>query len=231
MILSVEEIKEAIINRKSNTRLEGTVFEDIKEKLQGLELEGDVQDVLGALLLDYERLGQELLDQVASKAGQSSLLKLNNRSQMLKVIQREWEGSKRYHSPTSLIIFSVDEIHEPDDQITSKQKEQLYRVLSEIIEKSTRLTDTFGRIDDEKFVIVVPTTNNIQAAWLSSKLRDSIASYDFGLSYKVSCSFGVADSGDSMDVEDWLAIAVDAYNRAVDLGGNTVIDYATIIEK
>ena len=234
MNLTVEEMKEAMMNRKSNTLLEEDTLGLIKGVVQGLTLEAEEKSLVEALIHDYERLTEEFGEQLALHEDdfeRNPMMKVNNRKSMLKVIQREWEGSKRYHSPTSLIVFSVDELDEEGNEMAEAVKHQLYMDLSEIINKSTRLTDTFGRIDDEKFVIVVPTTNNLQAAWLSTKLRDSISAHDFGLEYRVSCSFGVADSGDSMDVEDWLVIGEEAYNKAVELGGNRVVDYATIIEK
>lgn len=234
MNLTVEEMKEIMNDRKVNTILDEDTFELIKGKVLELGLDDEGRDLIDVLMEDYRRLSKELVDQLAQKEDASevdALMHVNNPTSMLKVIQKEWEGSKRYHSPTSLIVFSVDQLNENGDEMTESQKQKLTIELSEIINKSTRLTDTFGRLDDEKFIIVVPTTNNIQAAWLSAKLRDSIAAYEFDVDSKVSCSFGVADSGDSMDMHDWVVIAEEAYHRAVELGGNTVVDYETIIEK
>jgi len=234
MNLTVEQMNEAIDNRKENTILEEDIVELIKEKVQELELDDEGRYLIEALMEDYERLSKELMNHLTQRADAAevdAMKNVNSRSDMLKVIHREWEGSKRYHSPTSIIVFTVDQLDENGNKMADGQKQKLCVELSEIIDKSTRLTDTFGHLDDEKFIIVVPTTNNIQAAWLSTKLRDGIMTHEFGIDAEVSCSFGVADSGDSMDMEDWIAIAEEAYCKAVELGGNTVVDYQTIIEK
>lgn len=234
MKLTVEEIIEAINTREAQTILALETIGLIKEKIQELPLDDEGKNLIETLIDDYECLSLELADQLVQHEDTSDLNPLshiNNQDSMLKVIRREWEGSKRYHNPTSLIVFGLDVLDDDSEQMTDSQKQNFYVELSEIIEKSTRVTDTFGCIDDEKFVIVVPTTNNLQAAWLSTKLIDSITSHEFDMEYKVSCSFGVADSSDSMDEKDWLIIAQEAYNKAVEQGGNTVIDYETIIEK
>ncbi len=195
-------------------------------------VDGD-RGVIEVLIDDYERLSKEMMDQVRyiEQLGEVDLdpnLQISSRNSILRRIEREWEGSKRYHSPTSLIMCGIDGIEEIAE-IT--QRQQIYQQLASIIDTSTRMTDTFGRIDDVRFVLIVPTTNNFQAAWLSGKLRETVERYTFEGGISLTASFGVAESGASMDTKDWLLITEEAFSKAKEVGGNVVVDYETIIEK
>lgn len=234
MNMTVEQMKEALQARLSNTTVEEELVVSIRDQVWRMGfVEGD-RSLIDVLIDDYERLASELSAQVRylDEIGEiDPLLQINNRNSTIRLIKREWEGSKRYHTPASLVMFSVDNLDDLCERLEEIEVQKLYIELTKMIDTSTRLTDSFGRLDERRFMIVVPTTNNIQAAWLSDKLRESIESNEFVNGEKITCSFGIADSGASMNTEDWLEIVEVAYYKAVELGGNNVVDYETIIEK
>ena len=175
--------------------------------------------VLQNLLDSYVELAEafEVQRDLVEEAIETSV---KSRKAMAITVQREWEGSKRYHNPSSIIVFSID-----SDNEAGYEDVDLSAELVELIKNSTRMTDTIGVVDSGIFAVVVPTTNNVQAAWLSEKLRERIENYEFSNGIKITCSFGVADSEASMDSEDWMTIAVVAHDKAIAKGGNQVVDY------
>lgn len=207
------------------------VIDGLKDHVGIMDVPSSERELLTVLVNDYERITRELsdhmnyLDQLGDVDTNLQMISLNS---ILRHVEREWEGSKRYHSPTSLIMFGIDQI---DDISDPRQRQATYKELGAIIDTSTRMTDTFGRLDDEHFLIIVPTTNNFQAAWLSGKLRETIEGYTFESGRRLTASFGVADSGASMDHKDWLAITKEAFQKARKNGGNQVVDYEADIEK
>lgn len=230
---NVEQIKEALKTRMCNTILEDEVIQSIRNQVSFMGfVEGD-RMLLELLLDDYERISEELTVQInyLDEIGEfDPVMQISNRNSILRVIEREWEGSKRYHTHTSLIIFSVDALDE-DHVADEDAANRLYVEMAKLIDISTRMTDTFGRLGDNKFAVVVPTTNNIQATWLSNKLKETIADYEFRNGVKITCAFGVADCSDSMNAEEWLEIAGAAHQKAVEAGGNTVVDYESIVKE
>lgn len=229
--MTIEQIIEAIRNRKSNSVISESVMDGLREQVRLIEGPGINQALIEVVMNDYERLSRELAKQakyIDQLGDVDPNLQMTSRKSILRNIEREWEGSKRYHSPTSLIMFGIDQIESIADPI---ELQETYKELAAIIDTSTRMTDTFGRLDDVRFLIIVPTTNNFQATWLSGKLRETIERYTFQSGRQLTASFGVADSGASMDHEDWLLITEEAFKEAKITGGNAVVDYESVIEK
>ncbi len=227
---SIEEIKKALKGRMCNKTLDEDIISSLRDHIKYMGfVEGD-RSIIDLLIDDYVRVSDELAAQVdyLDQIGEfDPNIQISNRNSILRVIEREWEGSKRYHTPTSLILFCVDGLDQSDIEDTDTVN-QLFIQLAKLIDRSTRLTDTFGRLDENKFVLVVPTTNNVQASWLGDKLRETIADYDFDDEAKITCSFGVAESNDSMSAADWLEIAEAAYEEAKKSGGNILVDYHSL---
>lgn len=222
MALSSKELMDWLDMRTEKTTLPEGVMDDLKLAAADMGMSDDGRKLFFSLIEDYERLSNELEDQISftkELADVDPLLKIGNRRAIANVIDREWEGGKRYHSPASIIIFSLDQ------ELALEDYQGVMMKMAALIKTRTRMTDTFGRLDDEKFVIVVPTTNNIQAAWLSEKLREAINSKLEVNGEPLTCTFGVADMEASMNAEDWLRIAEAAHDRAKSDGGNRVIDY------
>ena len=169
MNMTVKQMKEALQSRLSNTILEGELVGSIRNQVWQMGfVEGD-RSLIDVLIDDYERLASELSAQVRylDEIGEiDPLLQINNRNSTLRLINREWEGSKRYHTPASLIMFSVDNLDELCERLEEIEIQKLYMELTKMIDTSTRLTDSFGRVDERRFMVVVPTTNNIQETGL-----------------------------------------------------------------
>lgn len=229
--MTLEQVKEILRSRRSNSVISQEAINGLREAVGLMNFDEAEGGVMVALINDYERLSNELMDQgkYLDQLGEvDPNLQMTSRNSIFRNIEREWEGSKRYHSPTSLIMFGIDGI---ENMTEPTQIQQIYKELAAIIDTSTRMTDTFGRLDDVQFLIIVPTTNNFQASWLSGKLRETIERHTFESGVHLTASFGVADSGASMDPEDWLLITEEAFKKARISGGNIVVDYESMIEK
>lgn len=233
MKLTSEELKNELRSRMINNVVSPEIITHLRNEVSFMGFVDGDRGVIEVLINDYERLSKEIMDQVRyiDQLGEVDLdpnLQMSSRNSILRQVEREWEGTRRYHTPTSLIMCGIDGI----DEITEiSERQQIYKELAVIIDTSTRMTDTFGRIDDVRFLIIVPTTNNIQAAWLSDKLRETIESYTFECGIPLTASFGVAESGASMDTTDWMIITEEAFEKAKENAGNAVVDYEANIEK
>jgi len=172
-----------------------------------------------------------LVEQIAKVVETDPLTLLANRKKLLNIIQIEWSRSIRYHAPVSMILFNVDKLKQINTDFGQAVGDKVLTTIAETIQKHIRLTDTLGRFGGDEFMVIVPTTNNEQAAWLANKLRQLIERIEFEEVGKVTCSFGVADREASMDVDDWLKIVDQAVKTAKIGGRNKVIDYEEIKEQ
>jgi len=178
-----------------------------------------------SLIKDYEKVSAELQDQIAytqALADVDPMLQIATRSSMMSIIIKEWEGAKRYHNAASIIMFRLDQ------ELAMEDRSPVLIKLAKLIKSRTRMTDTLGRLDEDRFILVVPTTNNVQATWLSGKLREAIDDALEVDGMVITCSFGVADSDASMHPEDWLKITEVALEKAYTEGGDQVVDFESL---
>lgn len=191
----------------------------------------DVKLMLEKLLVDYYELSKKYLA-LEKRFEEASLLdpltKVTNRLQMLKQVRHEWSRSVRYHSTSSLIMIDVDDFKRVNRSFGTEVGNQIMIQFVNVLNKNIRGTDYFGRLEGDRYLIIVGTTNNEQAAWLANKLKSVIEATDFMAGVHLTCSFGVADREAAMDADDWVKIAEIALSQAKEAGGNQVVDFETI---
>jgi len=209
-------------------------YQALKNYLKDEGHKKNLKDFSKSLLNDYIALIGKMelrIEEMSLLSEMDSLTHVFNPMKIQNVIDLEWARGKRYHSPLSLILFEIDGW----DEIVSKHGpiigDQTLLTLAEVIKNNIRTTDVLGRWYGEAFILVVPTTNNIQAEWLAQKLRKTIETADFGSVGNLTCSFGVADRDAAMDVDDWVVILEMALKKAKEIGHNLVIDYETMINE
>lgn len=228
MALVVKDLIDWLETRTEKTTLPEGVVEDLSAVASDLDMSEEARGLLRSLVRDYAKLSGELEDQLTYSEGLADvdpMLQIANRKKIMSIIETEWAGSKRYHNPSSILLFRLDQ------DLLEEDGQPVLLELSRLIKTRTRMTDTLGRIDRDRFALVVPTTNNVQAAWLGDKLRESVEEEIKVDGQTITCSFGVADSDASMSPEDWLRIAGDALEEAYQQGGNQVIDFEHIAKK
>lgn len=227
---SIVNAMRAIRNRNKYDVLESDLLDNLLDTVASAN-EEEQKLLLGTIAAEYVRMSKELEEQVEYVKEISEtdpLTKVTNRLKTQTILETEWERSKRYHSPTSVIMLDLDNLMPINDEYGQEIGDQILKELASVIRKSIRLTDTLGRWGGDEFLVIVPTTNNIQASWLGNKLRKAIAQHTFINDIQVTCSFGVADSEASMDPKDWVKIVNEALQYAKSNGKNQVIDYEDI---
>jgi diguanylate cyclase (GGDEF)-like protein len=206
-------------------------YEALKNYLKDEGHKKNLKDFSKNLLNDYMALIGKMelrFEEMSQMTETDTLTQVFNPMKMQSVIDIEWSRGKRYHSPLSLILFEIDGWHEIIEEHDLEIANQILAALAGMIKKNIRTTDVLGRWYGEAFILVVPTTNNVQAEWLAQKLRKTIESATFDTVGNLTCSFGVADRDAAMDVDDWVIILEMALRKAKEKGRNLVVDYETI---
>ncbi len=111
------------------------------------------------------------------------------------------EISKRYKRPLSLIFFDIDFFKKVNDSYGHKAGDMVLSKLCEIVSRSVRKSDIFGRWGGEEFLIILPETTEDEAISLAEKLRQKIEKYTFDKVKNITCSFGVTNykNGDNSE--------------------------------
>lgn len=151
-----------------------------------------------------------------------SLTGLFNRRAFEKKIHEEFERSKRYHNPLSVLILDIDNFKTINDTYGHHGGDAALVKISETFREKTRQTDFPSRYGGEEFVLVLPETDQENALQVASKIHEAIRSCAFGTTarpYTLTVSIGVSSTSARL-YSDWHEM-VDNADQALYFAKNT----------
>ena len=172
----------------------------------------------------YTNIGQNITDKktIEESAQRDQLTKIYNRMKLDKVIQNEYEISKRYGTNLSLIILDIDFFKSVNDTYGHLTGDNVLIQLSNILSKNLRRSDIVGRWGGEEFIIICPNSNIEASMQLAEKLRSLIDNFEFDIVKHKTASFGIAQLKDIDTVNSLIERADTALYKAKELGRNRV---------
>ncbi len=134
----------------------------------------------------------------------------------------EIQRTERYGSPLTIILMDIDHFKDINDEYGHHVGDDVLVQISEILTANTRTTDTVARWGGEEFIILMPETEQSEAAYSADKLRKKIEEFDFVNGIKVTMSFGVAQWLKIISKNMWFKLADKALYQAKEKGRNRV---------
>ncbi len=156
------------------------------------------------------------------KADSDALTGLLNRLGFNGAFSREFERSRRYGHPLSVVILDLDHFKRVNDEHGHVAGDQVLVGVARLIESSTRESDIIARWGGEEFVVVAGMTAEKGAVQLAEKLRARMEATPLGPPGAVTGSFGVAELRPGESIEELLGRADEALYRAKNGGRNRV---------
>lgn len=131
-----------------------------------LEIVAAVSEALGSVL-KYQK--------AVNLAARDGLTGLYNRRIFNKVLKREFAKARRHNFNLSLLSLDLDHFKSVNDNYGHQTGDMVLKTLAEIITKVSRATDLPARVGGEEFAIILPHTNQEQAAIVAERLRNMLA--------------------------------------------------------
>lgn len=153
------------------------------------------------------------------------LTKIHNRKSMDLTLVKELKRSKRHKNELTVIIFDIDNFKDINDTYGHNVGDKVLKTLAKVVSSTIRETDFFGRWGGEEFIVVSPQTSIENAVIVAEKIRQCIASYEFDVVKKVTCSIGVARSSEDDTPQDIVHNADTALYEAKHSGKNKVVTF------
>ena len=179
------------------------------------------------LVLHVKRYSQKLL----TMALKDTLTGLNNRRAFMTASETEIGRAKRHGRNLCVIISDIVKFKSVNDTYGHAVGDAVLKHIAQIISKSFRTEDIYGRIGGEEFAFVLPETSQEQGRSLIERLRKRIEATpckvmhegrEFDLSY--TSSFGlVFVNAPEETLEDLMKRADDALYQAKEDGRNRVV--------
>ncbi len=169
---------------------------------------------------------EDLLHKVNYMAITDALTGLYNRRRFHDVLTSEFERSKRYATPFSVVMLDIDHFKKVNDTFGHSIGDGVLREVSSILKGSIREIDTAARFGGEEFMVILPSTDKSNAMIVAERMRVAIERHRFeGLDWSVTVSIGIAGMPDAKaDTEDMLIRCADfALYRAKQGGRNRTV--------
>ena len=142
-------------------------------------------------------------------------------------LEKFFKIATEYHRPLSLIVFQVDYFNLIKQSFSENEIEQIFREARRIYKKTIRKSDFLGRIEENKFVIILPETHEIGAISLAKRIRDRFKTAVFKVDGEVH-TFSVSQSVVSLDChrcksyQEFLELGEKLLSKAVEKGKATI---------
>ena len=168
-----------------------------------------------------------LYEQTNKLAVTDGLTGVTNRQSLMKSLQIEFERSKRYNSPLSLILLDVDHFKDVNDTYGHQKGDEILIAFASLLKKACRANDIAARYGGEEFVMVLPQSNAQGAFKIAERVREEIMKISFTgneSNFAVTVSCGVAEfNKDYESINKLITVADRALYEAKNGGRNKTI--------
>ena len=169
-----------------------------------------------------------LYEQTKKLAVTDGLTGISNRPNMEQSLLSEFERSKRYNSPLSVVLLDVDHFKDVNDSYGHQKGDEILVTFASILKKFCRANDIAARYGGEEFLMILPQSNAQGAFKIAERVREEIMKMSFvgnDSKFSVTTSCGVAElNRDYMKNTDQLInVADNAMYEAKNSGRNKTI--------
>jgi diguanylate cyclase (GGDEF)-like protein len=175
-----------------------------------------------AMAIEHKRVE----DEIKQLAGIDAMTGLYNRRQFFELAEQEFERTRRYGHPLSILMLAVDNLKSVNDTYGPSAGDRLVEAVAELCRKELRKIDLVGRYDGDEFVALLPETPPDKAARVVERLRAHAAQTTLRFEAQVvlvSISIGVAGLDETcLRLENLLSHAHEALDAAKQTGQNRV---------
>lgn len=134
-------------------------------------------------------------EQLKFLAFHDPLTGLLNRGVMERVLEREFQRSKRYHIDLTLIFLDLDDFKSINDTFGHDNGDRALCHTANCLNSLKRDSDIVARFAGDEFVVILPSTNKKQAEHYIRRVKEKLANEPLSANhtnFHVELSFGVS---------------------------------------
>ncbi len=123
-----------------------------------------------------------------------------SQAQILHLMKTEFARARRHGIPLSVAVFQVDRLRQLVDLYGAELRETLRGHVGRLIAESTRSSDFLGALADDRFVLLMPHTDEASAHRVSERMIDRFAQLEVsvrGQALSLGLSGGIASNADA----------------------------------
>ena len=155
-----------------------------------------------------------------------SLTGLYNHAHVVKRLDEEMAGARRYHESVTLLILDLDHFKTVNDTYGNPAGDKVLLGVADMIRRNIRESDIAGRYGGEEFAVILPLTRKAGGGVIAERLRKTISGAQFPLpqgNVLVTVSIGLSNyPEDGIEGSEVLEKADQALYQAKTAGRNRV---------
>jgi diguanylate cyclase (GGDEF)-like protein len=158
---------------------------------------------------DVENAYHEAIHDMMVRDG---LTQISNRRKFDEEAIREVARARRYGRPLCLLLVDVDRFKAINDTHGHLSGDHVLKEVVRLISDFIRKEQVFARVGGDEFAVLAPEARSDGTKILSDRLRSRITGHEFayaGASFRVTCSFGIAELDADMRTPQDLYQAAD----------------------
>jgi diguanylate cyclase (GGDEF)-like protein len=185
---------------------------------------------LTTMLAADVQYGRKMLELLAET---DELTGAHNRRSLGGALQRELERSIRLGKPFSLMQIDADNLKSINDSFGHEAGDKLLKNLCDIVEETSRESDTLARTGGDEFVMLLPGIDGEHAAVIGERIRKAVTNSAFdvkGNQISTTVSIGIACyPHDTDNLDELLRMADSAMYLSKQAGRNKVTRHAVTV--
>lgn len=149
-----------------------------------------------------------------------------NRRSLTELVSEELQRSSRTGQPFCFAIIGIDKMKEVNAQFGESTGDLVLQTIARESCLLLRTLDRFGRVEDDKFGIILPATWLHQGVLAMNRLNAFVAGFDWNTvtpGRTVTFSTGLTTNAPAENAENMIARAVKAMGDAKAAGGNNLV--------
>ncbi len=151
---------------------------------------------------DVEHAYHEAIYEMVMRDG---LTEVYNHRKFREELAREFARAERHDRPLGLVLFDLDDFKDVNDTHGHLCGDMVLKQLAASVSELLRSEQVFARLGGDEFAILCPETALEGVSTLAAKLRQRFSELAFareGATFRVTCSFGVAERRPDLTTAD-----------------------------
>lgn len=158
-----------------------------------------------------------------------ALTQVFNRDHFNVLLQKELSRAKRYERNLGCLILDIDNFDDTNKKYGYQFGDEILRDIAELIKENLRIADILARYESDRFICLLPESDDNAAMISSKRLRGLIEGMVFenkSGSVHVTVSIGLTSykpaPDDKTDIRNIITLAEKALKKAKEGGGNRI---------
>ncbi len=172
------------------------------------------QSVTTTMSSDEKRYTSILFDITDRKKLKEKLLiddltEISNRKYLDQTLQKQISLSKRYSVPFCIFLLEIENLQQINKDYGEIASDKILKQLSEVLKQNIRLSDTIGRFDTQRFLIMMLYADTQNTMVIVNILKRKIKECQFYEKIDVKVKFGISSFAEDDDAQSLIQRAKD----------------------